>query len=743
MSKVRMINDSSERKVLLQRNFYSRWKENQERSISSERIKPLPTENEDTMDYEYKMGNRKSRGKRKIEKNETLMNAAMKKHQVYLILLLIVFFLSLFMFSPLAFSNGLVVISPVGQQELTELDRLLKTLETFDHSQGEALSLELNDFVFKHKDEPVLRAAIEKKLLEFFLKPVTPEARIAVSKPLSLIASSESVRVLGAFLLDDRASDPARYVLERIPGKEADRALLQALDQASPAVLPGIISSLGQRRVQAAVPYFEKLLQKNPSPLITATILEALGNLNNPEVEKILAQYVKSGEEKIRLLAVDSLLRIAQREIKENSPEPARKISDLLLKAKLTAQEKMAAWRIKILSAGDKVQSEIQAALKAKDAEAHQAAIGFIPQLVSQSDIDSYLPLFSKFTENELIQVVAALSHYSTPKVREYLAGLAGQSPSMDVRTEDINSLGKIGDSSTVEFLLKKAAAAKGKEKAAARESLVVLRGRAVDEKILELLAEIPDQPVKNELLLAACERNIKESKDYFVKEAANPSADVALVSRGLRAFGDISLAEELLDIIFKTQDEAFQEELTGILAGWAKQSASPDARSTFFRNLLGKETQPEKQAIFISIIGKIGERNSLPLLRNYVKNQNPKIREAVIKTLSSWPEVEARDDLMLIARSSSDLKEKVLAIRGLVRLTASERYRRTEAVVESLKEIYSLCPRAEEKKLVLSALPDFPCEAGLTFCQSLMKDSEVGPEARTAAEKIVQRLRR
>jgi hypothetical protein len=93
------------------------------------------------------------------------------------------------------------------------------------------------------------------------------------------------------------------------------------------------------------------------------------------------------------------------------------------------------------------------------------------------------------------------------------------------------------------------------------------------------------------------------------------------------------------------------------------------------------------------------------------------------------------------LARKTSDLKENVLAIRGLVRLTASQTYRQPEAATAFLKEIYSLSRRAEEKKLVLSTLPNFPCASGLEFCESLSNDPEVGQEARTAAEKIKQKL--
>jgi len=81
-------------------------------------------------------------------------------------------------------------------------------------------------------------------------------------------------------------------------------------------VLSGIIGSLGRRRVEAAVPYFEKLLKKGTSPAVTAAILEALGNLDSTEAGKLLKNYVQSPDEKIRLAAVDSMVRMAQRQIK-------------------------------------------------------------------------------------------------------------------------------------------------------------------------------------------------------------------------------------------------------------------------------------------------------------------------------------------------------------------------------------------------------------------------------------------
>jgi HEAT repeat protein len=661
--------------------------------------------------------------------------------ELFLVLILLILSI-LLAFSPVILARSLSDDLAAVPEEMKELDRVLNALETFDHSQGEGPSIELDRLIFRLKDNPELKLAAEKKLLEFFSKPVSLDACIAISKPLSWIAGSESIKILKPHLIDPEKSDPARFVLERIPGGEADRVLIESLEKSPAEILPGIISSLGHRKAAAAVPYFEKLLSENTSPLIISITLEALGNIDDDEsVRKILGDYLKSTGEKIRLLAADSLLRLAGREIEARKYLEARQTAGLLLKSRLTPGEKQAAWKVKILAAGENYQAEIESALKSQDEQARQAALGLLPELVTGEDIDNYLPLFLNLPEEEQLQVAAILSGYSTAGVRKYLVNLAEKSGFIDVRIEAVNSLGRIGESSEVDFLVRKAATAKGKEKIAARESLAVLPGKGIDSRILELLGSVTDEVIKKELLLAACERNIPESRVYFLKQVANPASDATLISRGLRAFGDISLAEELLPIVFKTEDEAFQEGLINILAAWAKESARPEAQANYFQNLLSKEERPERQAVLLAIVGKIGERNTLPVIRTYIRSQDKVVREAAVRALCDWPEVEARDDLLEIARNSQDLKEKVWAIRGLVRLAASERYRKPEAVVESLKEIYSLCPRAEEKKFVLSVMPDFPCNPGLEFCQFLLNDPEVGSEAKIAMEKIRDRL--
>ncbi|MDI6849723.1 MAG: hypothetical protein QME69_08010, partial [Candidatus Saccharicenans sp.] len=296
------------------------------------------------------------------------------------LILLVLIFASLLLATPcriLALDSGQQTGQTSGswQAELNELNRALEALEKFDHSQGEGPALALERLVFKLKDVPGLRPEVEKKLLQFFAGPVTADARMAVSKPLSWIAESETVKALAPFLLDPERTDAVRYVLERVPGEEANRALIEALRKAPAEVLPGIISSLGSRRVEAAVPEFEKILNKKPATVVVSNTLEALGNTGGQEAVEILAGYIKAGDENLRLKAADGLLRIASRAIDQKDYSRAGKISDILLEVRLRPEGRMGAWRIKILAAGEKQNQELAAALKSRDESARRAAL--------------------------------------------------------------------------------------------------------------------------------------------------------------------------------------------------------------------------------------------------------------------------------------------------------------------------------------------------------------------------------
>lgn len=169
------------------------------------------------------------------------------------------------------------------------LEDVLKELANYHFDQGVGALIALRAYVFAHKDDPQARRAAEAALLEFVQTspPPAPGGLMAACRALSLVGGPDSIPVLAALALKAGTTDAARYALERIPGAEADGALLAGLDKAGGDVKRGVVSSLGARRVAAAVPALARLAGGKDSAL-AADAIKALGKIGGVEAAKVL-----------------------------------------------------------------------------------------------------------------------------------------------------------------------------------------------------------------------------------------------------------------------------------------------------------------------------------------------------------------------------------------------------------------------------------------------------------------------
>ena len=145
--------------------------------------------------------------------------------------------------------------------------------------------MRLHAYVFSHKDNPQARKETEAALLKFIQGSPAPGGLMAACRALRLIGGPASVPVLAALVLKPETTDPARFALERIPGDEADQALLAGLDKAQGDIRRGIVFSIGERRSAAAVPALVRLAGGKDA-LLAADAIKALGKTGGPEVDQ-------------------------------------------------------------------------------------------------------------------------------------------------------------------------------------------------------------------------------------------------------------------------------------------------------------------------------------------------------------------------------------------------------------------------------------------------------------------------
>lgn len=622
------------------------------------------------------------------------------------------------------------------------LGDILNRLAAYDYGQSEAVLADLRDYVLSHKDSPASREECEVQFQAFLEGKATAAGKLAVCRWLRLVGTEKSVPVLGKMLLDAESSDMARYALEKIPGDAPTNALLDALTRARGSVKVGLISSLGEKKAAEASPLLGRLLQDRDENQAGAAAT-ALGKIGGSEASRLLSSSLNKTRGELRSRVVSALLFCAENLFSERDYAGATSIYDKVLASHPSEVAKQAALKGKIGAAGSKGPMLILSALQGTDLEMHRPAIAMIRAVFDPDSVGPVLELLPKLPEQSQVQLLSVLGDYPKETVLGVLLE-AAQSARPEIRTASLRALGRVGDVSVVSFLAGRASQSVGKEQMAAREAIWNLKGAEVDQAVLKGLEGSLEEATTNELVQAVRERGLREGKDLLLKLLESPLASTRVqAARALKEIAGLADLRGLLMVMLKLEDEAELEEMQNTVASLALKIGRPYARADAVESLLASETEPKERGVLVGVLGKIGDPSSLPIVRRALADPDPAVADAAVRALTEWPDISARDDVLLVARNPQNLVHKVLALRAYVRMVGLEPYRLPEGATESLKEALLLAERPEEKKLVLSVLPDFVCEGALSVAQSMLSSDDVKAEAQAAVDEISRKLKK
>ncbi|MBZ5497164.1 MAG: HEAT repeat domain-containing protein [Acidobacteriia bacterium] len=630
------------------------------------------------------------------------------------------------------------------------LDQILKEISSFDGGIDSAPFWKLRDYVYARKDTPAARAECETRLLEFLGTSATPVAKMAVCRQLRVIGSDKSVPVLQAMLLDPNTSDMALYALQKIPGTAADKVLIQTVSKTEGAMKTAVIAALGDRKCNEAVAVLVSLLKPNGEYAGAAAL--ALGEIGGETAARPLVTHLAAAQANLKPIVAASIMKCAEGLMAVKNERAASGLYDKLLgDPTLPVPIRRAAMIGKISVAGDRSAAVLMDQLKGSDVSMQEAAIVKIKDVFKPEAIGPVCSLLPGLQETAQIKLLAVLSLYPKERVLSAVL-LAARSGAPAVRIAALKALESVGNSSTVPFLLESASKARGAEQGAARNALGLLKGRQADDTLLALLAQRPSDDVQGEILLAVAERRIFTAKSTVAGLLSSASPRVRLQAlRTLRAIGTPSDMPSVLALLVKSDEESEQMEAMTTTAALAQKIANPDGRSNSVKARLAGEKDANGQLIFeqdpkararlYRVLSRIGDDSALPLLRQALNDQNEEIVDAAARAIAAWPTTGALDDAVQLAQKSRNETHRLLALQGMLRMIRQARYRRPEAAVADLRQVYVLSSRTEEKKLILGVLPNFACPEALDLAGILLGDPSVKAEAQAAIEKIKPRL--
>ena len=576
---------------------------------------------------------------------------------------------------------------------------------------------------------------IEAKLLEALESPtITYAGKQFVCRMLRRVGSAKSVPALSKMLADKELSHMARFALQFMPAPEAGAALREALPKLDGDLKIGVIGSLGQRGEKSAVPQIAILIADSNTKLAGAAI-ESLGRIGGAESAATLASAqvpvgLKSARDNAYLMCADKMLSEGQ----------AGKAADIYQEMIAPANGtwiRIAAYKGLVRAEKGKAVPLILALLKDQDLDLQKAAGKFITEMPGTAITKALAKQLGGLSPDAQVVLLSSLEGRGDKTAAPYVAKTV-KSNSEAVRLAAINALTVLGNASNVE-LLAGVSATGGKTGKAAMDSLGRLSHPDVAEALIKVAKGHAAAPVRTNAVQALINRHEKQAVDVLFDLAKDDNRTIR--QSAYKALGVLSDQKDIPDMVSMLLSAKSETDRSGIeqaMTAAVVRFQSPDAGPIV--DGLAK-ANPVVKPHLLAVLSHVGGPKALDAVRSQVLSKDEQVKTAAIRALADWPNAEPLPDLMRIAKTDSDSRSRILALRGYIKLLGIPANRGAAETVKLLSEAMDAAKRSEEKIAVLSALPKYPCQEALSLAESAKKDSALAAEAESAVKKIKEAL--
>ncbi len=388
------------------------------------------------------------------------------------------------------------------------------------------------------------------------------------------------------------------------------------------------------------------------------------------------------------------------------------------------------------VAADDEVVEMIVELIKGSDPDMRMLAFQQIREEVPGKDATRHfvalLPTLPADIQTELIDALGERGDASArPMILEML-----NSKTEAMRVMAARALAGLASPVDIPALAKLAATGSDPERKAARHSLRQLRGNAMNAAMIEALKNA-DAKSRVELITALTDRHVKESVPALLKNAHDPDRSLRLaVLDALRAMADEKHTALIVKRLKSAQDKAERKQATLTLLAICKRGRTKCAQAVI-AGLTGADT-----ATRISLMRALplaGGPKSLNEIVARMQDKDKAVSAEAVRVLAGWPDTTATVHLKKLARNIKNLRDHVLAVRGIVRLASPGKDQ--PADLATLSEAMKLATRKQEKVLVLGALGTVRTSASLALVAACLDQPAIAEDAGFAAVLIAEKI--
>ncbi len=568
------------------------------------------------------------------------------------------------------------------------------------------------------------------------LKSEAPQKEKADAfRELAVIGTSSALDAISASLADPKLSHMARYSLETMPGKAADKALLATLERKdlSPEVRAGIMGSLGTRQVPSAVePLKAALVDDNPMVVCAAS--RALGSIGTANAAKVLmAAWANTPAPKCYGFA-EGLLRAAEQLSAKGERAEAQAIYDRLRDSQAPLQVRVAGLRGSILSRDEEGLPLLAKALNNENFALFDAAVRVSMEMPGTAVANVLIQncATQKCPDRKLV-LLQELGRRGDAAAVELLQRVANSSAQPKaVRLEALRSLPRIGTPETAEPLLS-AIDDKDREIAqTAMDGLAGLPGKEMDAAVNKMLASSEASQKQSGIELAG-RRRMAAAVPVLLKIAED--SDAKTRTAAYKKLGELATPTELpalLQLLNQGQDVDAAEQAVSTLAGRLRD---PEAATDKPIAML-EGAKPAQKCALLRVLGVMSGEKALKSTLAAVNDSNTEVHDAALRVVCEWKNAEPAAEVLKLAQSAKNATEKRLCLRSYLGWAGNSE-QGAEKQLAMCKEAAPLVDSTEDKKLLLGVLGGIHSVEAIAAIEPHLDNTAVAEDAVTAVATI------
>lgn len=623
----------------------------------------------------------------------------------------------------------------------SEIDEKLAAIVNYERGMSREPLMAVEKLIRESQNQPEQRKYIELRLAAL-LGDATLESKSFICRQLWFIGTADSVPAIAKLLMDEETADIACYAIGQNPSEEAGKALREALNEVSPTVKIRIINLLGDRDDNQSVEAIGKLIFEAERQVSEAAAA-ALGKIGGKRAMELLVEARAKGDSEIRFAATDAYLRCAEDLMFEGEIKQATEIYKELAGKNETPIIRSAAIKGLADSGEQEIVPIVVSALRDENRMVRTTARSCVRTMEGKGVTEQFAGELSKMSPDEQVLLTGALADRGDSAALPAITALA-KSTNPEVRKAVLPAVGKLGDGSYVEYLVKAASeGSNSEEQSTAINSLKLLRGDGVDGAIVKIMQK--SQPsLRQQLIQVLAEREAIVAVPTLLSEAAYPDRKVRQAA--FKALGKLANEQDLptiVGLLVKAEDSVSQREGERAVVAVSRKISQISMQADAVLASLQNETDDEVRCSLLRVLGGIANDKALSTLEEALKDRNPAMQDTCVRALAKWPNAAAAEVLLEIYSNTQNQIHRLLALRGFVRLLSLPVYGRpVEKTIELCKQAIQKASNSSEQKLVLSGISNVNSPEALAIVKPFLQVEEVQAEAGMSVIKIAWAIR-